>query len=178
MAVLTAAGITFSDTTSLNSKYGIIDQNRIMTFLQSAAPTGWTQIATDNDKAFRVVSGTGAGSGGSISFSSAFPNVGARPITGTFGVAISGAATGGTTLEIGNLAPHTHGNGANSSATRRGPSPAVGTVTRATPGGSTGGAGWGSGSHAHPFSLSASGSFSSSLDLRVAYADAIICSFN
>ena len=33
-------------------------------FYQAAAPTGWTQVTTHNNKALRVVSGTGGGSGG------------------------------------------------------------------------------------------------------------------
>ena len=36
---------------------------------QAAAPTGWTKQTTHNDKALRVVSGTGGGSGGSTAFS-------------------------------------------------------------------------------------------------------------
>jgi len=35
-----------------------------MTFLQASAPTGWTQDATNNDRALRLVSGTGGGTGG------------------------------------------------------------------------------------------------------------------
>lgn len=43
-----------------------------MVFYQAAAPTGWTKQTTHNDKAMRVVSGTGAGSGGSVDFSTCF----------------------------------------------------------------------------------------------------------
>ena len=43
-----------------------------LVFYQASAPTGWTKITTHNDKARRVVSGTGGGSGGSTAFSSAF----------------------------------------------------------------------------------------------------------
>jgi hypothetical protein len=39
-------------------------------FFQAAAPTGWTQVTTHNDKALRVVSGTGGVAGGTNSFSS------------------------------------------------------------------------------------------------------------
>lgn len=39
-------------------------------FWQSAAPVGWTQVVTNNDKAIRVVSGTGGGSGGTTAFTS------------------------------------------------------------------------------------------------------------
>jgi hypothetical protein len=40
-----------------------------MLFYQASAPVGWTQITTQNDKALRVVSGTGGGSGGATPFS-------------------------------------------------------------------------------------------------------------
>ena len=43
-----------------------------MLFYEASAPTGWTKITTQNDKALRVVSGTGGGSGGSSSFTSVF----------------------------------------------------------------------------------------------------------
>ena len=36
----------------------------VMVFHQAAAPTGWTKSTAHNDKALRVVSGTGGGSGG------------------------------------------------------------------------------------------------------------------
>ena len=41
-----------------------------MVFAQAAAPTGWTQDITNNDKALRVVSGLGGGTGGTHAFSS------------------------------------------------------------------------------------------------------------
>lgn len=43
----------------------------LMTFQQTAAPSGWTKETTHDNKAFRVVSGT-AGSGGSSNFSTVF----------------------------------------------------------------------------------------------------------
>lgn len=43
-----------------------------MLFFQAAAPTGWTKSTTHNDKAIRIVSGTGGGSGGSSPFSTVF----------------------------------------------------------------------------------------------------------
>jgi hypothetical protein len=42
-----------------------------MVFYQASAPTGWTQDTANNDKALRVVSGTGGGTGGTNDFSSA-----------------------------------------------------------------------------------------------------------
>jgi hypothetical protein len=43
-----------------------------MPFFQAAAPTGWTQVATQNNKGIRIVSGTGGGTGGTIAFSTLF----------------------------------------------------------------------------------------------------------
>jgi hypothetical protein len=45
-----------------------------MLFVQAAAPFGWTKVTTYNDYALRIVSGTGAGTGGSVAFSTAFVN--------------------------------------------------------------------------------------------------------
>jgi len=39
-------------------------------FVQASAPTGWTQDTTNNDKALRVVSGNGGGTGGTHALSS------------------------------------------------------------------------------------------------------------
>lgn len=47
-----------------------IPSGTVMAFWQAAAPTGWTQVTTQNDKLLRVVSGTGGVSGGTNSFSS------------------------------------------------------------------------------------------------------------
>lgn len=38
-------------------------------FYQAAAPTGWTKVTSQNDKAVRIVSGSGGGSGGSQAMS-------------------------------------------------------------------------------------------------------------
>lgn len=57
-------------------------------FYQAAAPTGWTKDTSQNDKAMRVVSGSGGTSGGSR--------------------ALSSATTGGTVLTVSNLPEHSH----------------------------------------------------------------------
>ena len=62
-ATLTANGVTFGDSTQLNSKYGIIPQSKSSVFYQASAPTGWAKSTAHNNKALRVVSGTGGGSG-------------------------------------------------------------------------------------------------------------------
>ena len=51
-----------------------------MLFMQAAAPTGWTKSVTHNNKALRIVSGTGGGSGGTVDFSTAFAS---KSVAGT-----------------------------------------------------------------------------------------------
>lgn len=170
MSILTVDGITFSDSTSLISKYGIIPQNSISVFYQAAAPTGWTQIVTHNNKALRVVSGTGGGSGGSIAFDSAFPGT-VKTVTGS--VTATGTV-GGTTLTIAQLPSHAHGAGSAVSV-RPGTPGVTGRLTdTSAPNTSLIGGGE---SHAHPF-VGTSTPISTTLDLRVQYIDVIICRFN
>lgn len=47
----------------------LIPTGTVMVFYQAAAPTGWTQVTTQNDKALRVVSSAGGGSGGTNAMS-------------------------------------------------------------------------------------------------------------
>lgn len=170
MAKLTTSGVVFSDSTVLNSKYGIVPQNSVSVFFQSSAPTGWTKSISHNDKTLRVVNGSGGGSGGSSSFTSVFPNS-LRPIS-VASVPMSGTV-GNHTLSTPQLPSHSHPNGG-----FVGLSPGGGDVgsaagwTRSSP--STGAEG-GGGAHSHPWSGSAS--FSSSIDLRVQYIDVIVCTF-
>jgi len=80
----------------------------VMLFAQAAAPTGWTKITTQNNKALRVVSGTGGGSGGSVSFTSAFSNQNVGD-TALSAAQIPGHAHtfSGTSSSVSN--DHTHG---------------------------------------------------------------------
>lgn len=68
--------------------YSIFDLGTKLVFPQPSAPLGWTQITAHNDKALRVVSGVGGGSGGSL--------------------ALSSATTGNHTLLEGEIPGHTH----------------------------------------------------------------------
>ena len=183
MAVLTSTGITFNDSTVLNSKYGIIPQSKNLTFYQASAPTGWTQVTTHNDKAIRLVSGTGAGSGGSIGFLSSF--VSNKAYSGSAPITISGLTAGNTTLSTPQIPGHTHpsvsGNFTNNLAPYPAPSPSGGGSPRTqhAPGTATGPSpATGGGSHTHPVSYtSASGPVSGSINMFVNYVDVIICSF-
>lgn len=169
MSVLNVDGINFSDGTALNSKYGIIPQNSVSVFYQASAPTGWTKITTHNDKALRVVSGTGGGSGGSLAFSSVFAS----------SIPISGSVTaygniGDTTLTLAQLPSHAHNSG--SSVNVRPGTPGVTTRALNTSAPAGGNAGGGN-AHTHPFTGSTS-PFSSSFNLNVNYIDVLICRFN
>jgi hypothetical protein len=143
-----------------------------MLFYQSAAPTGWTQVTTQNNKALRVVSGTGGVAGGTTAFSTVFANQ-----TVTTSVSISGT-TGATTLSTAQMPSHVHrmGNGTTGGSCSSYPPPATagdGWPFSDTNTGSTGG----DGSHNHSFSGSGSGT-SSAVTLNVQYIDIIICSKN
>ena len=72
----------------------------IMTFQQTAAPTGWTKLTTHNDKAFRVVSGS-ASSGGSVAFTTAFAS---QAVAGTN----ASGAVSAHTLTTAEMPSHDH----------------------------------------------------------------------
>ena len=75
-----------------------VPSGTVMLFWQAAAPVGWTKLTTQNDKALRVVSGSGGVAGGTISFSTLFA---AGTVTGSHtltaaeipGISSSGANT-------------------------------------------------------------------------------------
>jgi len=67
--------ITYQDLDKLaeNDKFNearLTPSGTIMPFGQASAPTGWTKETTHDDKALRVVSGTGGGNGGDTGFGS------------------------------------------------------------------------------------------------------------
>lgn len=126
----------------------------LMLFAQTNAPTGWTKDTTHNDKALRVVNGA-AGSGGSISFTSAFAS---RTPTGTIG---------STTLSTAQMPSHTHTSTYRTTGgggTLQGLKGATGSANSPD---STGGGG----SHNHSFAGDA-------LNFAVQYVDVIIASKN
>jgi hypothetical protein len=137
----------------------------VMLFYQSAAPTGWTQVTTQNNKALRVVSGTGGVAGGTTAFSTVFANQ-------TVTTSVSGT-TGATTLSTSQMPSHTHtiplytiGGGAGTPAPQADNSTYLQQSTDST---------GGDGSHNHSFSGSGT---SSAVTLNVQYIDIIICSKN
>jgi len=188
MAVLTATGITFGNGTSLTSRRGIFPISTVWSFYQANAPTGWTKVTTQDNKALRVVSGTGGGGGGSNSFTSTMSNI---SISGSLSFS---TGTGDYSLTTPQLPSHAHGNGGeiglnanpatfNPDGTQTGysggdvrrpvPSGATGQWIRTT--GGIGGAGSNAG-HTHP--SSGSGPVNTSLGIAVQYIDIIVCSFN
>lgn len=117
MGLLRSAGITFSDTSQLNSKFGIIPQTTTMLFYQATAPVGWTKATTHDNKALRVVSGVGSAIGGTNSFTNSFPN-NIITVNGTVSVA---ATVGDHTLILSEIASHAHAAGGSNGSFRSGP---------------------------------------------------------
>jgi hypothetical protein len=81
--VLSFAASSLLTSTKMTQLYDNTDNNRFatgteMVFFQAAAPTGWTQNTSNTDKALRIVSGSGGGSGGSALLSSG--NVGGHTL--------------------------------------------------------------------------------------------------
>jgi hypothetical protein len=137
-----------------------------MLFWQSAAPTGWTQVTTQNNKALRIVSGTGGGTGGTVAFTTAFAS---QAVSGTNA---SGAITA-TTLSTAQMPSHSHTLQVSNNCGGGG----------AANGGSGGGCGFpgtsstgGGGSHTHGFTQP---TFTgTAINLAVQYIDIILCSKN
>jgi len=71
---------------------GGVPSGTVMLFWQAAAPIGWTKLRTQNDKALRVVSGTGGVSGGTNSFSTVMAQT----------------VVGNTSITTSTMAGHTH----------------------------------------------------------------------
>jgi hypothetical protein len=88
---------------------GEIPSGSVMLFWQAAAPTGWTQVTTQNDKALRVVSGTGGVAGGT----NAFSTVQAQTVTGSHTLALSELPTGITSPWSSNITVYAAGTAGN-----------------------------------------------------------------
>lgn len=74
----------------------VIPPGTVMLFYQAAAPTGWTKLTTQNNKALRVVSGSGGVAGGSVAFTTAFAS---KAVAGSVGA---------TTLSSAQMPYHGH----------------------------------------------------------------------
>ena len=92
-----SSGITFPDATSqTTAATASVPAGAITNFANASAPTGWTQVTTYNNYAMRIVSGTGAGTGGSVGFTTAFAS---QTPAGTIGA---------TTLSTSQIPGHNH----------------------------------------------------------------------
>ncbi len=182
MARLTANGIQFNlldANDSITSFYWIYPAGTKKLFYQSTAPTGWTQDASQGNKALRVVNGTGGGSGNTSNWTTVLQasNTISVGITGTFPIT---ASLGGHTLSLTQLANHTHtllvGPAAGAVAT---PFSNSGTTFATNGSVATGGTGGGQ-AHTHPFSGSATINETANLSvtMEVQYVDVILCSLN
>jgi hypothetical protein len=75
---------------------GSFPAGTVMLFYQAAAPTGWTKLTTQNDKALRVVSGNGGVAGGSNPFSTVMAQTVVGNHTMTLGETAAGIASNGS----------------------------------------------------------------------------------
>lgn len=91
-----------------------------MVFAQASAPTGWTQDTSNNDKALRVVSGSGGGTGGTHGLSSppgtSHSHTGPSHTHSTPNHSHShNLSAGAHTLSTAQMPSHSHGYGTNNS---------------------------------------------------------------
>jgi hypothetical protein len=191
MTRLTADGVRFAANDEFNSKRQIFDTGTFWVFYQTNAPVGWTKTTTHDNKALRVVSGTGGGSGGNRSFTSIFSS-NSFSVSGPINVS---GSVGGKSISLDELPSHSHTtNYLRLSAVPelRNPDGVFtgwngGDVGRPPPGSgfnitspSTGGVsetGTISNPHNHPFSGSATCP-ATAVDTSVQYIDIILCSFD
>lgn len=80
----------------------LIPSGTVMVFYQANAPTGWTKITTQNDKALRVTSGSGGSAGGTNAFST-LGSGSSTDVEGAHTHAVSGTTGGASTAGTGNL---------------------------------------------------------------------------
>lgn len=81
------------------SSSALVPSGTYMLFGQTAAPTGWTKITTNNNAALRVVSGS-ASTGGTVDFTTAFAS---QAVSGTVGTTGSTTATNQNTTATGTV---------------------------------------------------------------------------
>jgi hypothetical protein len=163
---VSGTSITFNDA-SVQTTAGGFAAGTVLLFYQAAAPTGWTQITTQNNKALRVVSGTGGGTGGTTNFTTVFTNQ-TPTISGSFSI-------GATTLSTSQIPSHTHNlQGFNVSGCGAFRLPGFPTEPFVSSNQASGAEG-GGGSHTHSISGTPT---SSAITLNVQYIDIILCSRN
>lgn len=166
-----ALGLSDAATTSVAAiRNGLIPKGARMVFYQAAAPTGWTQVTTVNDRVLRVVSGSGGGSGGAWSIAG---------LSASTSISVQGHA-----LTEDQIPPHAHWGGDNNfTAAGRTAKKGVAGGVRVT-GGAADHDMWSfqtertGGGQPHAHGASASTSVSHSGSWRPAYIDVIVCERN
>lgn len=138
--------------TTFSGTWASLPAGTKMLFVQTAAPTGWTKLTTNDNKALRIVSGA-AGTGGSVAFTTAFSS---QSISGT---------VGDTTLTINQIPAHTHSYTAAGGVTVVNGGTSFSALINAS--GLTTGSQGGGQPHTHSLTATA-------LNLAVQYVDAII----
>ena len=194
---LTGSGIIFNDSTTLSSKYGIFPQTTMTIFFESSAPVGWAKSTAHDNKALRVVSGTGGGIFGSTPFTTVFasqPISGPITVTGTVNdeaLSVSEIASHSHPASTGPAGSHSHSYSSHATAPDLSGFSAPSGRDRTNPAtvpldtndiaehnhpvsiASQGG----NGAHSHSWTF-VSAPLSTSLDLRVLYCDLLVCSLN
>lgn len=210
-ALTAGTGISFSSGTTYDGSAAItinssvtspIPTGTVMLFYQASAPTGWTQVTTQNNKALRVVSGTGGGTGGTTAFTSVFTNQ-TPTFTGSNGtlavanttaggsVSLSaGGSVGATTLSAAQMPSHSHtarvdypiyspangfGTGSPACASGTATTNGAGSSASHTHGFTNPTYSFGGTAHNHTFTGTISGTVGA-VTLNVQYIDIIICS--
>ena len=174
MATITNTQLQFSGNNISTGNYHF-PTGTVSLFFLSSAPSEWSQVTSQNNKAFRVVSGTGGGTGGNSSFTGCFTN---RNLGANFNCTINSSSIGGHSMSTNNMAQHSHGvNNGNNIQSAEGQTPQSNGITVRRGNGGTGNYGNG-GSHNHPHSRNASGSFNTSLNFAVQYVDIMLCSYS
>ena len=173
MATITNTQLQFSGNNISTGNYHF-PTGTVSLFFLSSAPSEWSQVTSQNNKAFRVVSGTGGGTGGTNSFTGCFAS---RNIGANFNCSINSTSLGNHTVSNNTLANHTHPINNGGGNTSNGPTPGYNNTTIRQGNGGTGNAGNG-GAHNHNGSASASGSFNTSINFAVQYVDIILCSYS
>ena len=174
MATITDTQLQFSSDNISTGNYHF-PTGTVSLFFLSSAPSEWSQVTTQNNKAFRVVSGTGGGTGGTNTFTGCFGS--SRPLSANFVCTINASSLDNNSIDTNTMANHTHSIG-------NGPGTTVGGDTPNTPatnvrqGNGASGSYGNSGGHGHPHSASANGSFDTTIDFEVQYVDVILCSYS
>ena len=172
MATITNTQLQFSGNNIDTGNYHF-PVGTVSLFFLSGAPLEWSQVTSQNNKALRIVSGSGGGVGGNQSFTGCFAS---RNLGANFSCTINSSSVGNHTISGNTMAQHTHpiNNGGGTNVATN--TPTTPNINVRTGNGGTGNYG-NSGGHNHPHSRSANGSFNTSINFAVQYVDIILCSY-